>query len=82
MYTAHITIMPHNGLLDPQGKAVLGGLSNLGLTTIQDVRIGKKVTLQIVAADAATANTIAKEAAEKLLVNNVMEQYVISIETN
>jgi len=30
-YIAEIKVMPHKELLDPQGKAVLGGLSNLGL---------------------------------------------------
>ncbi len=30
-FTAHINVMPLKELLDPQGKAVLGGLKNLGL---------------------------------------------------
>ena len=35
--------MPLKELLDPQGKAVLGGLQNLGIKTVQDVRIGKTI---------------------------------------
>ena len=38
-YTAHITNMPLKELLDPQGKAVMGGLGNLGLDAIKDVRM-------------------------------------------
>ena len=64
-------------LLDPQGKAVLGGLSNLGLKTINDVRIGKHITLSIQAANADEAKRIAEEAAKKLLANPVMEQYSV-----
>ena len=47
MYTAEIKVMPLKELLDPQGKAVLGGLGNLGLKNIEDVRIGKHIVLQI-----------------------------------
>ena len=47
IYNIQIKVMPLKNLLDPQGKAVLSGLSNLGLTSIQDVRVGKHITLQI-----------------------------------
>jgi phosphoribosylformylglycinamidine synthase len=78
-YTAHITVMPLKELLDPQGKAVTGSLHNLGLTGIHDVRIGKHITLQLEAADEATAKSIAQEACKKLLANPVMESFEISI---
>ena len=44
-FIANVRIMPHKVLLDPQGKAVLLGLQNLGVSTITDVRIGKNVVL-------------------------------------
>ena len=72
--------MPLKDLLDPQGKAVMGGLSNLGLKGIQDVRIGKNITLQIEAASADAAKTIAEEASKKLLANPVMEYFEIIVE--
>jgi len=78
-FTAHITIMPLKELLDPQGKAVLGGLANLGIASIQDVRIGKHITLQIEADDATQAKEIATNATTKLLANQVMEQFEIVI---
>jgi phosphoribosylformylglycinamidine synthase PurS subunit len=79
LYTAQITVMPLKELLDPQGKAVLGGLGNLGLTGIQDVRIGKHITLQVEATSAEAAKAIAEEAAKKVLSNQVMEQFEIHI---
>ena len=78
-YTVAINVMPLKDLLDPQGKAVLGGLHNLGLKSVQDVRIGKRITLQIEASNDAEAKKIAEEAATKLLANQVMEQFEISL---
>ena len=74
--------MPLKELLDPQGKAVMGGLSNLGLKTIQDVRIGKNISLQIDAASGDEAKGIAEEASKKLLANPVMEYFEIIITPN
>jgi phosphoribosylformylglycinamidine synthase subunit PurS len=82
IFTAHITIMPLKELLDPQGKAVLGGLANLGITSVQDVRVGKQITLQLAADTAEQATEIATTAAKKLLANQVMEQFEIAITQN
>ena len=78
-FLAEIKIMPLKELLDPQGKAVMGGLSNLGLKKIEDVRIGKHIQLSIEADNAAEAKQIAEEASKKLLANQVMEEYTIQI---
>ena len=71
--------MPHKELLDPQGKAVMGGLANLGLHGIQDVRIGKNISLQIEANSAVEAKAIAEDAAKKLLANAVMEMFEVTV---
>ncbi len=78
-YTASINIMPLKELLDPQGKAVLNGLDNLGLTAITDVRIGKHITLKIEAENEAEAKEMATTATQKLLANLVMEQFEVEI---
>jgi phosphoribosylformylglycinamidine synthase PurS subunit len=78
-YHVQIKVMPLKDLLDPQGKAVLGGLSNLQLTTITDVRVGKHITLDIDAASEAAAKQIATEACQKLLANPVMEFFEIEM---
>ena len=78
-FLAEIKIMPLKELLDPQGKAVRGGLSNLGLKNIDDVRIGKHIQLNIEANSAAEAKQIAEDASKKLLANPVMEEYSIQI---
>ncbi len=78
-YTAQVTVMPLKELLDPQGKAVMGGLNNLGLQNIQDVRIGKNITLQVEAATPDAAKQIAEDAAKKLLANPVMEYFEVVV---
>jgi phosphoribosylformylglycinamidine synthase len=81
-YTVEIKVMPLKELLDPQGKAVLGGLSNLGLSGVDDVRVGKNIRMQINASSAENAEAIAKEAAQKLLSNPVMEYFEVHCEKN
>jgi len=78
-YTVQVKVMPLKELLDPQGKAVMGGLQNLGLGNIQDVRVGKHITLQVEANTPDQAKSIAEEASRKLLANPVMEYFEISI---
>ncbi len=79
IFSVQVKVMPLKDLLDPQGKAVMGGLSNLGIKSVADVRIGKHIDLQIEAANKEEANNIATEAAKKLLANPVMEYYEITI---
>jgi len=78
-YSVQVHVMPLKELLDPQGKAVLGGLKNLGLNAVEDVRVGKHISLQVEAASEEEAKKIAEEASQKLLANQVMEFYKISI---
>lgn len=78
-FTIEVKVMPLKELLDPQGKAVITGLGNLGLKKIQDVRIGKNIILLIDADTEEEARQLAEEASKKLLANAVMEYYEISI---
>jgi phosphoribosylformylglycinamidine synthase len=78
-YTVQIKVMPLKELLDPQGKAVMSGLQNLGLKNVGDVRIGKNISLQIEADSKEKATAIAEEASKKLLANPVMEYFEVSV---
>jgi len=78
-YTVQIKVMPLKELLDPQGKAVMNGLQNLGIKTVEDVRIGKNISLQIDADSEENARQVAEEASKKLLANPVMEYYEVSV---
>ena len=78
-YTVEIKVMPLKELLDPQGKAVMGGLENLGLSGVEDVRVGTNITLQVNADSADKAKQIAEEAGKKLLANPVMEYFEVLV---
>jgi phosphoribosylformylglycinamidine synthase len=79
IFSVRVQVMPLKELLDPQGKAVMGGLQNLGLKNISDVRIGKNISLQVEAESQEQARMIAEEASKKLLANPVMEYFDISV---
>ena len=78
-YEVTVNIMPHQGLLDPQGKAVHQGLNKIGLNQIKDVRIGKKIILHVEASNETEVTKIAEESCQKVLVNAVMETAEITV---
>ena len=78
-YQVQIKVMPLKDLLDPQGKAVMSGLHQLGISGVQDVRVGKHIILSIEATDAAAAESIAQQAALQLLANPVMEFFEVTV---
>ncbi len=78
-FKAEIDVMPHAALLDPQGKAVSGAMVNIGLAAIQNVRIGKHISLEVDANDEASAKEMVDTACKKLLANLIMESYSFEI---
>lgn len=78
-FRAEIDVMPLKALLDPQGKAVTASMKNLNLPEIENVRIGKHITLEIEAATKDAAQTKVEEACKKLLANPIMEEYVFEL---
>jgi len=78
-FQAEIDVMPKKEILDPQGKAVTGSMKNLGLSEIQNIRIGKHITLEIEAENAEIAHAKVDEACKNLLANLIMESYTFKI---
>lgn len=78
-FKAEIDVMPLKELLDPQGKAVTSSMKNLGIPEVENVRIGKHISLEIEAADKATAESKVEEACKKLLANAIMESYAFEV---
>ena len=79
-FKAEINVMPLKALLDPQGKAVSGSMKNIGLPEIQNVRIGKHISLEIEAADKESAQKKVETSCKKLLANPIMEFFEFSLE--
>ncbi len=78
-FKATVHIMPRTEILDPQGKATLLGLKNLGLDSIQQVRIGKRIEVEVDAENKAEAEATLESACSELLANTVIEQYSIEL---
>jgi phosphoribosylformylglycinamidine synthase len=78
-FQAEIDVMPKKEILDPQGKAVTGSMKNLGLAEIQNVRIGKHISLEIEADSTETAHSKVDLACKSLLANLIMESYSFTV---
>ena len=68
----HVTLKP--GVLDPQGRAVHHALESMGFAGVEDVRIGRTVTMDV--ADD-TDDASLEKMCEQLLANTVIEDYRI-----
>ena len=68
-----------SGVLDPQGKAIEGALRSLGVVGVASVRQGKVFDIELEGSDRAQAETLLKQAADKLLANTVIENYRVEV---
>ena len=75
---ALVKIMPKNGVLDPQGKAIENSLNQLGFSQVGNVRQGKIIEIEIDSNNEQEAKKIIEEASNMLLANLVIEDYEIS----
>ena len=76
MPTIVVDVMPKAELLDPQGKAVSGALSRLGVTSFTSVRIGKRFELTVEGEIGEDVMAEAREIADEILSNSVIEDVV------
>ena len=65
------------GVLDPQGRAVLGALKSMDFDEVTDVRIGKFMELEIEDGHDGDEDKRLAEMCDKLLANPVIENYRI-----
>jgi len=79
MIKARVTVTLKNGVLDPQGKAIEGGLGALGFSGIESVRQGKVFDLSVAGDDKKAAEKSIADMCEKLLANTVIEDYAVEI---
>lgn len=76
---AEIFVTLKNGILDPQGRAIQQSLHTLGFSTVEEVRMGKFIELELNETDATSAENTIKSMCEKLLANTVIEDYRFEI---
>lgn len=78
-YHARIYVTLRPSVLDPAGVAVSSGLKQLGYDGVEQVRIGKYISLQLTAADEESAKVQLSEMCDRLLANPVIEDYCFEV---
>lgn len=74
-----VLILPKQGVNDPQGEAILGGLHALSFSEVDNVRAGKLIRLWLRAESADVATAEAAEMCQRLLANPVVETFTIEV---
>ncbi|HUB63228.1 MAG TPA: phosphoribosylformylglycinamidine synthase subunit PurS [Methylocella sp.] len=74
---ARVIVTLKDGILDPQGKAIEGALKSLGIEGIDSVRQGKIFEMELAADDRTTAAGLLRSACEKLLANQIIENFQV-----
>ena len=78
-YQVEVRVVPREGILDPQGKAVAGALISLGFQGVDQVHVGRLVTLSLTAESADAAQEAAVTMCRQLLANPVTEDYEVRV---
>ena len=76
---ARVFVMPKEGVLDPQGKAIGHALGTLGFQGVGEVRQGKVIELEVRAASESEARAELEQMCKKLLANTAIESYRVEI---
>ena len=74
---ARVHVMLKPGVLDPQGEAVRYALGALGYNSVEGVRQGKVIELDLNESDPEKAKSDVDAMCEKLLANTVIESYSV-----
>ena len=79
-FKATIIVSLKNGVLDPQGQAIEGGLTALGIAGVNSVRQGKQFEIDLEAESSDDAQSRLHDMCERLLANTVIENYDIHLQ--
>lgn len=74
---ARVLILPRTDILDPQGRAVSQALGQLGFSSVQEVRVGRVVDVELATTDAAEAERQVAQMADALLANPIVEDWTV-----
>ena len=74
-----VDVMPKPEILDPQGEAIVSALSTLGVSGVTSVRQGKRFELEV-DGDDQTALERARDLADRLLANPVIEDFQVRLD--
>ena len=81
-WRVELIVLPKDGVNDPQGEAVKGGLSKLGHGAVERVRVGRHLQIDVRGSSDTDVRAQVERMADQLLANPVIEQYSIAGLTN
>ena len=73
-----VTVTLKKDVLDPQGKVVSQTLKNMGIKNLNQIRQGKFFEIDMNEKDTNIAKDHVKQMCEKLLVNQIIEDFKIT----
>jgi phosphoribosylformylglycinamidine synthase PurS subunit len=76
---ARVVVTLKDGILDPQGTAIEGALKSLGIAGVNNVRQGKIFEIELATNDPIAAERLLRSACEKLLANQVVENFQVEL---
>ena len=77
-YRFVVSVMPKEGILDPQGRAVETSLPHLGVDSVHGVRVGRRVELAVNAATQTEATATVERLAGELFANPLIEAWTVA----
>ena len=72
-----VSVMPKDGILDPQGRAVETSLPHLGVQNVRGVRVGRRGELTVDAATEGEARAVVERLAGELFANPLIETWTV-----
>jgi phosphoribosylformylglycinamidine synthase subunit PurS len=79
-WLAEIRVTLKPAVNDPQGLSILGALHSLGFESVERVRAGKLIRVELTASDRAEAEAAVDRMCQQLLANPVIETYEFALE--
>ena len=76
-YRFAVDVMPRDGILDPQGRAVESAMPQVGSSSVHGVRVGRRIELTVEARDRAAAREAVEKLASDFLANPLIERWAI-----
>ena len=76
---ANVIVRLKSAVLDPQGKTIGNTLKQMAFDGVEEVRQGKFFELTLNAASREEAEALAREVAEKVLSNPVLEVFDVEV---
>jgi len=78
-FIAEINVMSVNAQLDPQARATMYSLHEIGFNSVENVRVGRHITIEIEADNKKSAEEKVDKACKNILSKPIIEKYEFTL---